>query len=311
MKVMISGLVNIETTLQVRKFPIDYYPIDYPFFGIASDVSGVAYNVAKALSALGDGIRLASYVGEDEEGRRILARLEAEGIGTGLIRREPGQTPVTVALHDGQGRRQIYCDLKDIQEKAMDPGGMEKEIRESDLIVLCNTNFNRLLLGAAKRAGKPVATDVHVLSDIRDPYNKEFMEAADILFLSHEGLPCGPERFLCQLKEAYPAGIIVIGLGGEGAMLYERSGDRICRLEAVPVGEAVNTLGAGDALFSAFIHYYGKGCPAVEALVRAEVFAALKIRHNGGAKGFVGEEALEEYRRGLDLAPVWLPADLP
>ena len=94
-------------------------------------------------------------------------------------------------------------------------------------------------------------------------------------------------------------------------MLYERSGDRICRLEAVPVGEAVNTLGAGDALFSAFIHYYGKGCPAVEALVRAEVFAALKIRHNGGSKGFVGEEALEVYRRGLDLAPVWLPADLP
>ncbi len=38
MKVIVSGLVNIETTLKVRKFPIDYYPIDYPFFGIKSDV---------------------------------------------------------------------------------------------------------------------------------------------------------------------------------------------------------------------------------------------------------------------------------
>ena len=33
---MISGLVNMETTLRVRQFPLDYYPIDYPFFGVSS-----------------------------------------------------------------------------------------------------------------------------------------------------------------------------------------------------------------------------------------------------------------------------------
>ena len=39
-KILISGLVNVETTVPVRKFPVDYYPIDYPFFGINTAVSG-------------------------------------------------------------------------------------------------------------------------------------------------------------------------------------------------------------------------------------------------------------------------------
>lgn len=49
MHILISGLVNVETSVKVRRFPIDYYPIDYPFFGVESHVAGVAYNIAKAL----------------------------------------------------------------------------------------------------------------------------------------------------------------------------------------------------------------------------------------------------------------------
>ena len=50
---LIAGLVNVETTLQVRQFPIEYYPIDYPFFGGNTAVSGVAFNIASALHTLG------------------------------------------------------------------------------------------------------------------------------------------------------------------------------------------------------------------------------------------------------------------
>lgn len=295
MRVTVSGLINIETTLKVRKFPIHYYPIDYPFFGIKSDVSGVAYNVGKAILALGNEIQITSFIGEDEEGKRILSKLEDERIGNQFIYRELKETPVTVALYDGEGRRQIYCDLKDIQEKNMDFAGLEAVIKDSDLVVLCNTNFNRPLLKEVKKTGKIIASDVHVISDIADEYNKEFMEYSDILFLSDEQLPCSAEEFIFELKEKYLSKIIVIGLGKEGALLYERSGDRIYRLEAAHVGDVVNTLGAGDALFSGFINYYMKGYPAVEALTRAEIFAALKIRYNGAANGFSSEDTVEKY----------------
>lgn len=72
MKIFVSGLLNIETTVAVRGFPIDYYPIDYPFFGIRSAVSGVGYNVAKALATLGDDVNLVSFLGDDAEAQRIL-----------------------------------------------------------------------------------------------------------------------------------------------------------------------------------------------------------------------------------------------
>ncbi len=58
--ILVSGLINTETTVRVRQFPVNYYPIDYPFFGVNTAVSGVAYNISKARrdSAYHDGAGL-------------------------------------------------------------------------------------------------------------------------------------------------------------------------------------------------------------------------------------------------------------
>lgn len=292
MRIMVSGLVNIETNIKIREFPVPYYPIDYPFFGVASSVGGVAYNVAKALKKLGNQVDLISYTGKDFEADRIFKELEKNEIGCSHIRQELKETPVSAILYDPEGKRQIYCDLKDIQEKDYVYDN-EQKIEEYDVLVICNINFNRSLLKQAKRSGKIIATDVHTLSDLDDSYNKDFMECADILFLSDEQLPLPAEDFVLQLKEQYLAQIIVIGRGSEGALMYQRNEDKVTILPAVQVGEVVNTVGAGDALFSSFLHYYGKGMEPVEALKRAEIFAAAKIRENGAANGFIDEREVE------------------
>ncbi|HRC76137.1 MAG TPA: hypothetical protein PLO33_10700, partial [Kouleothrix sp.] len=69
--IFVSGLINIETTVQVDRFPIEYSPVRYPFFGVRSTVAGVGYNVAKALATLGDSVRLASIVGRDMPGALV------------------------------------------------------------------------------------------------------------------------------------------------------------------------------------------------------------------------------------------------
>ena len=66
-KILVSGLVNTETTTAVRGFPIQYYPIDYTFFGVNTAVSGVAFNLSKALTVLGDEVRLISMTGYVEQ----------------------------------------------------------------------------------------------------------------------------------------------------------------------------------------------------------------------------------------------------
>lgn len=289
--ILISGLVNTETTVQVRKFPIDYYPIDYPFFGVQTAVSGVAYNIAGALRSLGDGVTLLSMTGSDFPASFIRQELSELGVDTAHILPRLDQTPSSVVLYDPEGRRQIYCDLKDIQQWQYPFS--DEVIASADLVAACNTNFNRPLLARAKALGKPVATDVHVLSDPRDSYNRDFMEAADILFLSDEALGEDWRSFLYELAGLYGCGIIVLGRGGKGAAMYRRETGEITELPAAHVGQVVNTVGAGDALFSAFIHYCAAGMASVEALKRAQVFAAAKIRVSGAARGFVTEAEVE------------------
>ena len=294
-KILISGLVNTETVTKVRKFPIDYYPIDYPFFGISTAVSGVAYNIALAMKTLGDEVQLLSMTGNDFPAEYIRKELENAGISPKHLKQNLRETPSSVVLYEESGRRQIYCDLKDIQETSY--GFSPEQVADADVVVACNINFNRELLHLAKSMGKTVATDVHVLGNIHDDYNRDFMEAADILFLSDESVWEDYHAFLWELSRTYNPGIIVLGRGSKGAAMFVRDHDRIYDLEAVHVGEVVNTVGAGDALFSAFVHFYAQGMEPLECLKRAQIFASAKIRISGASRGFVTEAEIEEMSR--------------
>ena len=295
MKILVSGLVNIETTVPVEGFPVPYFPICYPYFGVNTQVSGVGFNICKALKTLGDVVCLTSMTGPDFPGDYIRRELEAISVSAEHVLPSLGQTPNSVVLYDPEGKRQIYCDLKDIQETAysFDPTLLEGV----DLVAACNINFNRPLLQLAKAAGKPIATDVHVLSDIHDAYNRDFLECADIVFLSDEGIPGDYRAFLTVLAQAYPCRIIVLGRGEKGAAMYLRDSGRILEAPCVHTGPVVNTVGAGDALFSAFVHFTAKGCPPEEALYLAQIFASHKIAVPGGANGFRSEEDILNWAR--------------
>lgn len=293
--ILVSGLVNVETTARIRQFPLDYYPIDYPFFGVNMAVSGVAYNIALALTTLTDRVQLHTMTGTDFPGEYIQNEIRRAGIGTAYVKRNLRQTPASVVLYEENGRRQIHCDLKDIQQ--MHYGFSEKMVHDADLVVACNINFNRELLHLAKDLGKPIATDVHVLGTIHDEFNREFMELSDILFLSDEAVGENHEAFLWELSHAYDPQIIVLGRGSRGAAMYVRAENRVFELPAVNAGRVENTVGAGDALFSAFVHYYGKGYSPIDCLTRAQAFAAAKIRVSGASRGFIREEEVEELLR--------------
>lgn len=287
--VFVSGLVNIETTVKVRDFPIEYYPVDYPFFGVNSAVSGVGYNIAKALTTLGDKVSLAAMIGKDFEGEKILTELSKAGVNTKAVSKKLKATPASVVLYDNSGKRQIYCDLKDIQDACY---SFTQEFMDSDIVVACNINFNRDLLKKAKEQGKIIATDVHILSDINDEYNRDFLEKADIVFLSDEGINSDYKNFLKSIYNTYHNKIIVLGMGCKGAMMLIEN--TVYELSAVKIENVVNTIGAGDSLFSGFIHYYAKGCEPLESLRKAEIFASEKIKANGGARGFVSESVVDK-----------------
>lgn len=288
-KILISGLVNVETTCSIGEFPIAYQPIDYNFFGVNMEVSGVGYNIAKALNSLGDDIDVATFIGKDSSSKLVAAKLDEIGAGK-YVSASLEQNPASVVLYDSDGRRRIYCDLKDIQEKSFDYSDIN--VSDYDIAVVCNINFSRPLLKKAKEAGVTIFTDVHVLSNIEDDYNKEFMENADVLFLSNEAVIGKEKEFIESIANRYDNKIIVMGCGSKGALMYVRAENKYYNMPASTPKSIVNTVGAGDALFSSFVCLYAKGFSPEKCLEMAQKFAAHKIGYDGASNGFMSYEEL-------------------
>lgn len=294
--ILVSGLINLETTVRVDGFPIEYFPVRYPFFGVHSSVSGVGLNIAKALTRLGHQVRLLSLIAPDAAGRLVREELAAAAIDHRYVLDQTAATAQSAILYDGTGRRQIHTDLKDIQEQRYPEVLFEQAAGNCQLAILCNINFSRPLLGLARRRGLLIASDVHTIADLADPYNADFMAAADILFMSDERLPCAPEDWARAVQDRYGNSIVVIGLGHAGALLAVKGQDPI-RVPAVATRPVVNTIGAGDALFSCFLHAYTAGCDPEAALRQAVVFASYKIGATGAADGFLSADELAGWTR--------------
>jgi len=292
--ILVSGLINIETTARVDGFPIAYSPVRYPFFGVNSDVSGVGYNVAKALTVLGDPVHFLSLIGRDIAAVSVRHKLATDHIPDSFVLDELDFTPQSVILYDPTGRRQINVDLKDIQERHYPPEVFEQAAADCSLAVLCNINFSRPFLPAMQQRGVPIATDVHAIADLDSDYDGDFMRAAFILFMSDERLPCSPEVWIQRLWDRYGTEIAVIGLGAKGALLAVKHDHAIEHIPAVQTRPVVNTIGAGDALFSCFVHYYHRTGDPYTAIQKAVVFASYKIGAVSAADGLLQETDLEQ-----------------
>lgn len=296
--ILVCGLINIETTLKIKNFPIEYAPVEYNFFGVNSSVSGVGYNIVNALKNLGDDPYFFSIIGNDIYRKIIFSDLERDKINTKYVLPLLEQTAQSGILYDDT-KRKILLDLKNIQEIKYPAEIIEEIIDKIDIGIICNINFSRDLLKILKDNKKIIATDVHVISNINDDYNNDYMKYSDILFLSNENIQGNEENMIKQLNQKYSHEIIVITMGEHGLLIHTKEKAEIKHFPAIKTREVVNTIGAGDALFSCFIHYYNKTKDPYYSMKMATIFASYKIGDNGGAKGFLSEIELEERLRFL------------
>ncbi len=288
---VVSGLINVETTLKINGFPLLYNPVNYPFFGIQSRISGVGYNMTRALTTLGHAVRFLSLIGHDLAAAMVEQTLRKDGLPAEDVLGQPEQTAQSVIIYEPSGRRQIHVDLKDIQEQHYPEERARAALAGCDWAVLCNINFSRPLLAMAQALGKPIATDVHAIAELEDAYNADFMAAATVLFMSDECLPEAPEAWARRVLRRYAPEVLVIGMGARGALLALRDGT----LHHAPARQprpVVSTIGAGDALFAAFLHGYTQSGNPVAALDCATVFAGWKIGVASAAEGFLDAGAL-------------------
>jgi len=278
--------------IPIPSFPIEYNPVNYGFYSSKTNISGVGVNVSLALKTLGDQVTYLSMVGEDLHGEMARKDLENKGLDTEGVLPLLKETPETAVLFAPDGRRQIWLDLKEIQETTYPLHRFQQELQEVDLCVLTTINFSRPFLEMARKEGKKIAVDLHVYSDLEDPYNKDFLHQGDIVFLSNEHIPGREESFMREILKVKVPEVLVVGMGDKGLLYYHREEEKISHIPAVKTRPLVNTIGAGDALFSCFIHFYSQGMSVRESLKRATLFASWKIGESTASQGFLEEKAL-------------------
>jgi sugar/nucleoside kinase (ribokinase family) len=209
--IVVAGVTNLQFSVPVDAFPVVYSPVRYPQNQTGVRVAGVGYNVAAALAALGDEVRLATFGGGgDLLGGVVELELRARGLhGPWVV---AGQnTPRSLVLHEPGGERMICTDLRGLPQAVYPPVVFAEALQSADWAVITNIGFARPLLAVARDGGVPVAADVQAIDDLDDDYNRDWMAAAQVLFCSHERLPVPPARWVSMVQERYPAPVVVVG----------------------------------------------------------------------------------------------------
>lgn len=279
------GVTRLSMTVPVERFPVEFHAYRRASWMRCSVVGG-AYNVASAVARLGDTSRLCTAVGSDDAGHTIRAALRRAGLeGRGVVT-VPESAKTTIFVESGGRVSRSWCSGGPSL-----PYPMERFIEQAvgaDLVVVASNPFGEPFLPVAKGLLKlPIATDLHAAGDSDDMSRKPWLECADIIFRSHEGLSCSPQEWVADVLSRYPGcSIAVVSRGDQGCVMGLRDG-RLVETGAVAPRGVCSTDGAGDALFAAFLHGWLTSGEPVEALESATLFAGWKVGAETAAEGFL------------------------
>jgi acarbose 7IV-phosphotransferase len=274
-RIVVAGVTSLYASVAVDEFPLEYAPTQNPRW-MRVGVTGAAGHIAQILRHFDNEVGLCTLAGADPAGQAIRAELRARGLlGPGVV--DAGVSSLGVVLVAPGGRRMGFPYLAAVNAVSYPPEVFRQQAEGADLAVMTNAKFIRPLIGPAARLNVPLAVDVHLISDIDDAYNQPWLEVADIVFCSHERLPCPPPEWIARVFARYPGCMIVgIGCGPDGCMLGLRDGTLVQVAAVAPRG-VVNTTGAGDALFATFLHGWVATGNPVTAIEAATLHAGWKI----------------------------------
>jgi ribokinase len=290
MRFLVSGGIGLEINIPVNQFPIEYKAVEHYNNEISFNVAGGGYNLAKSLKTLGCDVTLGSVLANDRE--RYIIKEELKDSGIDIVSTSTDQkTLMSVVLYDETGKRLLMRDGKNIHLERFNDEVINEMTKDVDFAILTIANFSRNLI--PHLLGEvPIAIDLHEINSIDDEYRKEFIECADILFFSHENVNGSKETFIDELFAISNASLICMSCGGDGVLLKERTGEFIKK--KAPDVKVVNTIGAGDALFSSFCYFHALGNTVNIAMDKALIYVGQKIQHNGASIGFVSSSIVNE-----------------
>jgi fructoselysine 6-kinase len=239
-----------------------------------STVGGNAVNVAVHLARLDLGAAYYGAVGEDDEGRRILAALRENGVDTAHVDVRDGRTAYTDITFGDGGERIIGFEEMGVcagYRPAPEELGALARLRHVHIGWLDDGGLVKRTVAAS---GASVSQDLSVTS----PAAGRTSEGLAIAFASAGSSLAEGEALAARLV-AQGALAAAVTSGAAGSVAFD--GKTLVRVSARPV-EVVDTLGAGDTFIAGFLAARLRGEDLKGCLESGRDLAAATCRHLGG-----------------------------
>jgi sugar/nucleoside kinase (ribokinase family) len=247
---------------------------------------------ARGYAQLGWRTGFIGAVGDDRCGWWVRYELARDGVDLAGLFGDPAGTARSVNLMSPDGRRRNFYDGKGHVGLAPDLARCTAVLRRARLAHVHLPDWARHLLAPARAAGLVVACDLQDVVDPDDPYRRDFVEAADVLFFSAVN-HADPEPLIRRFLAGRADRIVVAGMGAAGCALGTRDGVR--RFPAVD-GEhpVVDTNGAGDGLAVGFLtSLVLEKRPLEDCVLRGQIAARHTCTLRADSTNLIRRDALE------------------
>ncbi|MGD8583962.1 MAG: carbohydrate kinase family protein [Chloroflexota bacterium] len=269
--VAVVGNVGVDTNVYLPGADIDFdvesnFTLNLDYVGQAGGYA------ARGYAQLGYRTAFIGYVGDDHNGRFVRDELAGDGVDTSLLFHDPAGTGRSVNFMYQDGRRKNFYDGKGHMTLEPPLEQCRAMLARCRLAHFSLPNWARQLLPLARKLGLTIGCDIQDVVSDDDPYRREFVEQADILFFSDANQP-EPAALARAYLARNPAQIIVVGLGPRGCLLVTADGQR--HFGPVHMAEPViDTNGAGDGLAVGFLSSYVlEGYSLEESIMRGQIAA--------------------------------------
>jgi sugar/nucleoside kinase (ribokinase family) len=283
--ILVAGGAGVDTIVRVPELRIP--PGDSVFVPAVRDyVAHTGNGVARGCRALGMTTKFIDFLGDDAQGRQILAAYAADGLDFSHVV-SPHGTPRGVNLVDPQGRRFSFYDGRHPAGLRLPRDFYLPYLERARHVHLSITGVTRDMYEDIHRLGVTSSTDLHDW-DGADPHHRGYALASDYVFLSAAAVRDRLGDVLRSVLTEGRARLVVATDGAAGCHVLERGGTQVRHFPAVrPERAVVDSNGAGDAFVSAFLHALSQGRPVEECVLAGSVSGAFACTSEGTHTEFI------------------------
>lgn len=301
------GAMNLDRLLRVEKIVREG---EAPAHEMCLSAGGSAANTIYALARLGVPTGFIGAVGDDEEGRRLVADLAGQGVDTSKIAVKPGVPTGTIfGLVDKKGHRVLYAlpganaslAAEDIDLDYINKAGF---LHLSSFVGDEQLRLERILLEKLSPRVKVSFAPGQLFTSRGLGALAPLIRRSQILFLNQveiDELAGGDYRAAAQrLGQNMGCSLVVVTLGGKGGKVcYISEGRNEHLLEvALQPEDVVDSTGAGDSFAAGVLFGLLKGEKIITAARFGELMAARCLGEMGARAGLpTRAELLSAYTR--------------